>query len=220
MQCWLKKTSGNKLYTHVSFGLHQCVAGYMSMVWACALEGPDPAGQMRFCDSWGDTLPIGHLRFLLSSSVPTSLASHSSKLRPDGQCAGWVLTRSVHNTKPLHTGTVNQTALARNLQMCLDKRMRVSASPIAIYCGGWGCRIRHFLLIPVVFAVTSGPSFTEAERGADFPRVRQIEGTDSHVLEEIGFFSPFGVSEKTRQLALDWTFHVRCPACHYFYGAF
>lgn len=169
---------------------------------------------MRFCDSWGDTLPTGHLCLLLSSSVPTSLASHSSKLRPDGQCAGWVLTRSVHNTKPFHTGAVNQITLARNLQMCLDKRMRVSASPIAIYCGGWGCRIRHFLLIPVVFAVTSGPSFIEAERGHASVALgwfsscqRQIEGTDSHVWEEIGFFSPFGVSEETRQLTLVWMFH-------------
>lgn len=48
--------------------------------------------------------------------------------------------------------------------MCLDKRMRVSASAIAIYCATGG-GIRHFFLIPAVFAVTSGPSFTKAERG-------------------------------------------------------
>lgn len=42
-----------------------------------------------------------------------------------------------------------------------------------------------------------------AWRWADFPRVRQIEGKNFHVQEELGFFFfPFGVSEETCQLAL------------------
>lgn len=168
---------------------------------------------MRLCDSWGDTLPTGHLCLLLSSSVPASLASHSSKLRTDGQRAGWDLTCSVHNTQPLNTGSVNQTTLARNPQMCLDKRMRVSASPIAIYCATGG-GIRHFLLIPVVFAVTSGPSFTKAERGCVsvamswFPPMTEADRGDKTLMCNKGnrfFFSflPFGVSEETHQ-QLQW----------------
>lgn len=183
---------------------------------------------MRFCDSWGDTLPIGHLCLFLSSSVPTSLASHSSKLRPDGQCAGWVLTHSVHNTKPLHTGAVNQTTLERNLQMCLDKRMKVSASPIAISCEGVGVQDQAFPSHPCGPCCNLWPLIHRSWEGGRASVAlgwfsscqRQIEGTDSHVRKEIVFFFPFGVSEETCQLALVWMFHVRWPACHHFYGAF
>lgn len=45
-----------------------------------SLRQPDPTGQMRFCDSWGSTLPW-HPSPLLASTLlhpPTSLATHSA----------------------------------------------------------------------------------------------------------------------------------------------
>lgn len=65
---------------------------------------------------------------------PPSLGSYSATctLTDSRPTEAW---HSAYTTpSPFRAGAVSQTAPARNPQMCLDKRMRISVAQIAIYC--------------------------------------------------------------------------------------
>lgn len=165
------------------------------------------------------SLPSAHFHPLPSSHI----TRHSlCNLCSDRQLAGWGLTFCAHNTKPFNTGAVNQMTLARILQMCLDKRMRISAVQIAIYCAT-GCVCVCMCVEESGFSspalwlcwLASGCNpwpliheccvvAWECGSGLISLRQRQIEGADfDNVKTEIRFF-PFGVSREADKM-IGWS---------------